>query len=535
MNTNTSSVASGFFHFIFRRIALILLCMTAALSHLGCDRSDTSTRRAISSLPESTGNHEWFVVIADGLSPRLQQDLRPLLDEFVTKSCREHDVVVFLSAPDYAMLSSVDIPGGNFRTRIQNPQFRSGMSVVLQHLDKEAQPVIDADAAVSNAQVNAAALPEAINGLRSTTFPIRVIVIGDAIYANAEEPAWHMEDGCVLADGVFRSLTCPFGRAVPSIPAGTSVYWCTPSGRWGLNDQHRKAVHRFYRLFFESKGGALQQLASTPRAVFERALQGGVETEAIGAAAGDHDYVGLWQIVRPETGEIQTAPAPSIETHVMPEISYPASAATEQFRSGFVPESVDRLLREVPEGEILIAINWILQDLTSGSGDECDVDMRIFDSECPAAQLWYNNMSTSFGALDRDIRKSGSIAGSGDDFASWECAHIHHNEISRVQLWLNAYRTSGPLAVRMILVQNGKRTEQQLAILADHGDEGKSIGDLFIGQSHPAWLHVDLSPQQPAAIPLTAAHSSGQLATVAWRQQPTTRSRFAPVSAPAQN
>lgn len=461
------------FKLSLRSVALSLLLLIVGCGH----PAELSTSRKTQA--------EWFVVIANGLPPDVLQASLAQFERLYSQTAQAGDYIHVVSTPTHEAIASICVPSGGAKSRLRHKAIEAAKSGLKTWLAP--------DVASGQAQLELSRLPTTINAWRKTAFPCRIILVGDPIYHCEAQAGWSMREGVVPTDGALTSERSPF-RVDERFPDDTQAAWLVHQPVWGLDAAHQAAVTRFNRLFLREHGAMLVRMTADAGSAFEfeppqftdqlakRQEAAGVKLVSGTSRRAD---VPLDVVEVPIQSPVAVPSAPVVQPAPVP--VEPAPPTTAPLPAAVVPvveETAETVLQRVAQApdQIALAINW-------QSAEPCDLDLWIGSRES-TQELNHGSMTTSFGQLFRDVRQNGSALADSGDFQNWEYAEIHHARLEDLTVWINAYRLTKPVDIKLVVVWKGVRREQRLRMTATQGDGG--VNHTFRARSN-AWLKVKLT------------------------------------------
>ena len=420
--------------------------------------------------PDESTHSEWFLIVAEGLPDELLETVGSEFQKLVGVTALPGDMVHVIAAPSHRPVASFTVPSGSRNARLRDSSIRSDLAKVKTLFESSSESWGD--------QLQLPALASTVRSLRDTDFTPRVILVGNPIYQDSKQSGWSMSGGIVPSDGALASSATPFYSAGSEFSDGTTISWLVPVADWGVDQPHRNAVTRFWRLFIQQRGATLTRLTVDSSTAFS-----GGRMQFEGQLEARNDGVRVLQI----SGEATRDDAPPVKRKVDVDVA-PVTIIPP-------PQQTPRSMAEqaIAEAErtkdhIVLAINW------TSEHPACDIDMWV-RSAGASDELYYGNRQTSFGTLYRDVRSSGSISGDGDDYENWECVRIEHNRAEDLTLWLNVFSTRGPATVRVIGVWNGRRRERTVHLPVSQGDGAVGSNDR---ESSVYWRRIGLRTRSKA-------------------------------------
>lgn len=450
-----------------------------------------------------------MVFLASDLPLDFKNSIKPEIGKLLTESEPE-DVIHFVETPSQKTIASIRIPNSKGKARLRKPEVRLGMQRLGKFLKRRPERM----EGVLDGQLEVPAIGSTIQSLRRNSGKVSIVLIGNPVYDNKGNAVWSMKNGRVPSDASINSKICPFG-CTSELPEGSEVKWLIQSASWGKSEKHRRAVIRFYQLYFQKYDSKLTRVSTEPVVAFGKPSADDDSLDLSPAVSDGDDFVGMKELVaRPVPVEVRSKtlvqqdrqePEEQPETAVVPDAADPRQKATTEEPSRSIEQAASALkqqaatqpsLQTKKEVEKLIdtfaanplktfvAINWVSPD----SRTNCDIDLWI-SNRATSEEIYFRRKDASFGKLYRDIRVSGSLAGNPEEFRSWECAEIFHDRITELDIWLNAYETDRPVQVRVIVVWKGIRSEKVLRLNTSRGDGAKNR---LRRDRHSAWLKVDV-------------------------------------------
>ncbi len=431
------------------------LFLATVLVLVGCSQPEPTSNT-------NAENTEWFVVISNGMPQTVMNETAQQLQELIGRHAVPGDVVHVISTPSHQCLASLEVPQGQFNSRLKNQGVRGELG--------RLKPLFEAQPTSDPGQLQIPRLSSTVCSLRRTQFPSRVIVVGTPIYHDPRQRGWSMTGGMVPTDGALNAQHSPFNTPT-RFPEGTKISWLTPQSEWGEDAAHQESVQRFNRLYLQERGAALSRMTAEPGTAFRFDVPQFSEKLVPREEEPGMRFVSVHS-ARPDE-------PPGRATVEIPVKTPEGAVVVTQ-----VDNEVEELLAdaEADTSTIALAINWESAD------PNCDLDLYVA-SAGSREEMCFRNKKTAFGELYRDVMRSGSLPGQGADFSNWEWAKVTHNRMEDLTVWINAYRTQKPATIRVIRVWNGRRKEHTLHLNASQGNGGTQ--NTSRSQSS-AWIKVEL-------------------------------------------
>lgn len=430
-----------------RSVGLLVLALAA-----GCSGN------ARQPVPEAK-NSEWMIFIGRGIPEELRTEVGNELQTLIGKDSISGDIVTVISAPAHDPIASLVVPSGSPNTRLKSRSIQREIASLRRMLTSKEREA-------GSGQIQLPTLPATVRSLRRSTFPCRIIVVGNVLYDDPRHPGWRMTEGAVPSHGALDAKQSPF-KVGTQLPEGTVARWLSTNKAVDADPRHIEEASAFNRLFLQERGGRLAAVTPTPAMAFDFDNLGDMERIVKRVEAARMKPVSFKSVASKQDTATPEVIVPKEEpvSHESPSIS---ETATEQVRpTPPVPTplpqasaaAAEQVLREAvaDKESIAIAINWESADPT------CDLDLYI-SLRGHAEEMSYKQKITSFGELYRDVTKSGSVGGANVDFSGWEWARIDHNRLSDLTVWVHTYRASKAMTLRVVYVANGIRKEQTLKL-----------------------------------------------------------------------
>jgi hypothetical protein len=359
-------------------------------------------------------------------------------------------------------------------------------------------------------------IPEALELVSRQTGgqPCSVLLFGNPLAYSVEEPAFAMVGGRVPSDGhLTTNLAASIygtGERIGHL-RGVSVRLCYLSeGLWSTS-LFKERVRRFWSLFTSLQGGEMDEFSDDAAQVFKNA------TAASLAPVGNYqinpvDHAIEMVEVHPRTVALRDdrpvehpprqLPEPvHVETPIGGVVAgqglacHPASshlAATAVRPAAPVaeqppPPAITNLppIPVAPRGQTGIAAWWLA---------DADVDLYVCFSG--AQDLYWHNMTNSFGIYFRDIRTANQTGTEGDWKDRWEYVQLREGvDLANARVYLNLYAVNRtprePIEGKVrFQLPDGRIQEQTFSFSAlTKGNQGV---DVLTRDRSPFWIPVDL-------------------------------------------
>ncbi len=441
-------------------------------------------------------NRIYIVATAEGLpQPKGEEVLRASVD-LLLKSASPGDRVQFLDAPRATRLADLTVPSGTARERANSRDFAGKLQAVKSLLNT-ASP---GDPRLVG-QLRLAQLLDAICRVRKADEPITLIVIGSPVFTtvSAAETAFNFDGGLVPSDGMVLASSDQslFGTADRKQQArGITVHWITPDDKWGVSEMHRQALLRFWTLFCQEQGAHLASFSPDTLTVFSQAVQG--HDRALMVVSPIPTDNGLTMrpppaFRRQETPATQppavTVPAQSAPISIPAASTRPNPTLTVQKPAGPAISSLTlSALPQAKHGHIGIAALWSLADTSA----DTDVDLYVSSDSGRVPEVHWRCARSGDATYYRDIRQPTPSA-NGDWKTSWEYVEVAHDELERVSVWLNLFKSSSPRPVAGIirLQWRGQTVDHPFAFRTNRGNGAADI-NFPARTSSPYWVRIDV-------------------------------------------
>ncbi|MCC6508177.1 MAG: hypothetical protein IT423_03665 [Pirellulaceae bacterium] len=391
---------------------------------------------------------EYFFFVADGLPMELRSELRQAIAQLIARG-KAGSTIHLIRTPDHAAIASFELGEGTVAQRMRQRALQKVLPEINAFLS-DTSPVPED----FRCQLGLPRLLDSYWSLKQTPLLSRIILIGDPVYHDPENPIWSFRGGKYPSDATINASTStlPMKRmGRQPLASDIPVVWIA-NDAFGVDQLHHDALTRFYTLLFaKSLGGQLSFFGRTVASAMQPSLD-------VGLATPDEFFPdGFPQMLRVPT--VVEVPKPT------------DSPATPD---NINPQAALESARRDPT-QTAIAINWTSDDPLT------DVDIRLSVKGQPG-ELNFTNMNTDFGRLLRDVRRPGSLSDANRD--NWEVAVIKHDNMADLIFWLNLYEGQAPSAIKIILVHRGKESSQTAAFPPIQGD--RALASLFRKMS-PAW------------------------------------------------
>jgi hypothetical protein len=276
---------------------------------------------------------------------------------------------------------------------------------------------------------------------------------------------------------------------------------------WGVDDAHRLAVERFWRLWFQEHGAVLDRFTSDPQAAFSIGTEQKQRIEPRPGPVGMMDsgfrdtpegaVQASWRMTQQmpsSTASLEREPEASAskvsnESSADQDKEERAANITAPETTPAAPEPTASLGNDY-DNLFDLAISW------TSSDPHCDLDLHVVAKDGEA--LSSDHASTSFGRHHGDIRRGGSCGLCQSRQGGWEIVTVRIDRMEDLVVWVNVYETTAPAEVVAELRYAGKHRSKKFRIDLRQGDGGGKQGSRYEGE---AWvkLHLPDAPDWAAA------------------------------------
>ena len=398
---------------------------------------------------------EQFFFVADGLPLNVRLSLRDYIGNWI-QSASAGSVLHFVRTPDHKVLGTLEIPTETGRSRRRDPSLVQVLPLINSML-LDSSPVPDD----FRGQLALDRLGSSYWALRQSELPARITLVGTPVYHDRKQLQWSFGNARYPSDSsvTHTDSTLPFRRLDRKpIPDNIQVIWLLENNDWGDGKLREDAITRFYRHAFAREiGGNLVRMTPDLNSAFQVEFQTGF----------------------PPLDELKDSLPPRMITiqHLVPESS--------QTTTSEPPPELKGVFRQVADdpSQTLIAINW------ASLYPATDLDLWIRKSP-GASELNYQNMTTEFGRLIRDVRQTGDVS-NGDILGNWEVAVLKDVEPHELDCWLNAYEANGsPIQVKLITIWKGRKKTQDFSFNVEFGDRASAHD---VRTQHNAWKQLEVT------------------------------------------
>lgn len=449
----------------------------------------------------------YVVAIGVGLPVKQGEDVFKLSMDLLLNRAQAGDRVEFIAAPQGNLLAAVVVPAGTARARANSREYASKFGALKQFLC--APSTVDQRLST---QLRLPQLTDEIARSRQPQNELVLILVGSPLYlaSSEREAAFDMEKGLTPGDGMIAASVNEslFGTAERKGQLrNTTVHWLTPTDDWAVGEMHRRAVTRFWTLFFGEQGAALSTFSGDIARVFEQAVNG--DSSPVIAATLDPNDRGL--VMRPPpVFKRETAPAiearlsvPPAAAHanrlVAPRTNPPVAVAAPPPRPAGASPAIAKAVSEIPRtpaGRIGIAAIW---EASAEAASAADVDLYVA-ARPGAPEVFWRRAEATDAIYYRDIRHAGPQGSSADWTASWEYVEVKHEQLQDVSVWLNIFDTKGPVKGILRIQYRGQTVDRPFQFDLDHGNHGTDTDPAHRRQSR-YWQAVNLPEFFPSAFP----------------------------------
>lgn len=435
-----------------------------------------------------------------GLSPNYTCQERTNVFEqvllLILEGAQPADQLVFCDALHQSLVARCVIPEGklfqaNARARAQ--RLGSAMVALKSFLLADRTYPPEMASAVSPPQF----LDFAATQLRRQGEPLRIILIGSALYMNADEPAYNMgdaypSDANLLAD----QRESVFGTALKKRTMADVTVHYAYLRQCFLNDFHQERIMRFWSLFIRQQGGVLATFAPDINLAFQRAKEN-IQQPCLEAELDLNDTkIEMRQVVRraipvwfgptnivqkaveavnvPHVVQVEpqpetpSTPSPAPNAVAAPTNNTPAPALTIDVAPPVIfPISPTR-------DKVGIGITW-------GAPVDCDLYVK---ANPKARELFYRNTTSREGHYFHDYQN----ANLGVDYEYVELQPPV--DLTQVSAWVNYYagKTSSVRGL-VVVFYEGKSFYGEFQLAASKGNAG---GDSASRHKSKYWTRLDL-------------------------------------------
>jgi hypothetical protein len=237
------------------------------------------------------GPVEEFHFINSGSKAEVRRELVTIWATKVGKAMEPGSVLHVIEVPSFRTLGSFIVPHGSQSARIQHRSLRAAWAGVSTFIQEKVE---------DTTHVDLPRIPGAMQRLRLTKLPPRVIIVGSTVYDDPRYPTWKFNPRvpshqCLRVDG------CPFTSGVASFPEGTKLTWWNTVEDMAIDLRVRNKIEEFYRLFCSEHGAELIKVTDSGTSAIDFENGGFIDEVTFDEAGGIYmvDYSGHLVMDRP--------------------------------------------------------------------------------------------------------------------------------------------------------------------------------------------------------------------------------------------
>lgn len=436
---------------------------------------------ALPALARATPN-ELFLLFAEATPTELRKDVGIALEQHIANEAEPAEAITLLEAPAHEHVTTIVVPAGAKKARLKRREFQQGMAGIGRFCLKEPGP---------SDQLNLYALPETIQNLRY--YPdskCQVVLIGSAIFIDEHHTGWNMVTpqgyGAVPGDSSLqRGSGSPFAAGLVSLPPGTRATWLTRQTLWGAHgaQEHRQALTRFYRLWFESQGeSVLARFTVSPHKAFDFTPDKSFVRIHPRADHPDMRIVGVGSVPvipdpNPAPMEVEVV-ATRVRTPMAKDSNLPMEVWSRMKDSG--------RLKDVQ----LIRLRYLAD---SSPDTSTDLDVHLVDSDT-GREVWYESpVVDGVGVLLNDMRTGTEVVGGAEVLQdNYELIRLDPEvDWSRLTVWINKFVGVDRVVGEISLMKGGEVVgSREVVFETPSGDLG---ADADTRGASANWLAVPLT------------------------------------------
>ncbi len=374
--------------------------------------------------------------------------------------------VLIFNAQAQTRICDVEVTGTSKRGRLR--RLAREVAIIKRYFKRTDQ---GQEAVIDNVHV-----PAFLSVLRHIQLPgssLRILLFGSLYHSAVQDihatfgPGFVPSDGHVLAMG----RESVFGTAdLKGSLDGVAIDWCY-LGHNG-STLERRAVVRFWTIYFSEMGMALTSVLSSPHVTIDNVISGSTDPAF-------PDRIDR----RDRRIEIRPVDSPPKETRVRPD-RQPLEETAAFRRHRMALEDAAKSVPKPRSGFLSIAAVWISKD------PNVDVDLWV-RPHSRADELYFQKQETPEGRHLRDVVTAHSGLGDADWQSSWELVEVRMATLEDATCWLNLYKGGGETIEGIVrLLFDHRVVDVPFSFTGGKGDKAK-------GRNHrensPFWISIDVA------------------------------------------
>ncbi|MCO8122879.1 hypothetical protein NHH03_14115 [Stieleria sp. TO1_6] len=240
---------------MFKSKQLLSVLIWVAVSWLpGCgsnEEPDDSVQAATVPLVQGQPYEYWmFVGAADA---EVFRQLGAKVKELALVGLAGESVITIFDCSKQRIVGTATVPYGPAKVRKRNPVFGASYLAIKKFF---AQDPADR----SSVSLRITEIPMCIEKNRRTELPLRIVLVGDAVYRNPDNPTFDMVEDRYPDVGLIGHPQSPW-KTKP-FSTDTELALIPVREDWGSNPTHQVRVQEFYQSWFRELNGQLARLTT---------------------------------------------------------------------------------------------------------------------------------------------------------------------------------------------------------------------------------------------------------------------------------